>query len=245
MATLISTRPQPAAPEKQTGPLSIGDEKTQKLLAEAFLAMPSIAVRGRLHGIAWDGRAPSLLGPADGDPKLPKTPRESASENPCILRVPKGLVDVTMDFGMFVQRFQLGEKSPKLFGCGTHIDRIDHDLTGIKLYRYRDTTLKVHVIVSMDSDRSLPGNVEAHYVREKEMRDAGAILVSGTLPFLSQQGKDGDLHYSVLPDEEIEVSATARGMKTTIARVRLKEGEVRELTMTPTGAESPAKQGGR
>ena len=191
-----------------------------------------------MHGIAWQGRAPGILGPAYGDPNLPKFPRQAAGENPCILRVPKGLADVTMDFGQMVQRFQLDEGSPKLFGFGIHLDRIDRDLTGIKLCRYRDTTLKVHVHVAGPvPGGKLPGNVQVHYVREKEMRDAGAILASGTLPFLREDSTDISLSsYPVLPDEEIEVSAAFRGMKTPIDRVRLKEGEVRELTIPLTGA---------
>ena len=74
--------------------------------------MPSIAVRGQLHGIAWQGRAPGILGPSDGDPNLPTFPRQSAGGNPCILRVPRGLADVTMDFGQMVQRFQLTKGRP-------------------------------------------------------------------------------------------------------------------------------------
>ena len=64
-----------------------------------------------------------------------------------------------------------------------------------------------------------------------------AILVSGTLPFLREDSTDISLSsYPVLPDEEIGVSVSAEGMKTATARVRLKEGEVRELTMPLTGA---------
>jgi len=75
--------------------------------------------------------------------------------------------------------------------------------------------------------------VQAHYVHEKAMREAGAILVAGITPFLKPEGKNSDVSYSVLPDEQIEVSATVPGTKTAIARVRLKDGEVRELNMTP------------
>ena len=157
-------------------------------------------------------------------------------ENPCTLYLPKGLTDVDMEFGMCLQHFQLDEKSPKLFGFGIHLDRIDHDLANIKIYRYRETTLKVHVEVP-DGKTQSDVQVQARYVSDKAMHEAGAILHSGIVPFLKPEGKEGNVSYSVLPDEEIEVSAATSGMKTTIARVQLRDGEVRELSMAPTVVE--------
>ena len=54
--------------------------------------------------------------------------------------------------------------------------------------------------------------------------------------FLTREEKDGKASYSVLPDEEIEVSAVAPGSKAEPIHVQLKDGEVREITLDPTVA---------
>ena len=86
--------------------------------------------------------------------------------------MPKGLADVTLEFGGSPRRFQLDEKSPKLFGFGIHLDRIDHDMSGIKLYRYRETTLKVRVVAPAGKAQGKI-QVQAHYVREQAMAGRG------------------------------------------------------------------------
>ena len=161
-------------------------------MREAFFHIPTIAVHGLEHGNAWEGRAPSIHGAVSVEGESTIAGEVSSPENPCALRVPKGLADATMDFGMCLQHFQLDEKSPKLFGFGIHLARIDRDLAGIKVFRYRETTLKVQVKVP---EGKAPGNVQvqARYVREKAMRDAGAILLSGIVPFLKPEGKGGDV----------------------------------------------------
>ncbi len=141
------------------------------------------------------------------------------------------MTDATIEFGI-LQHFQLDDNSPKRFGNGVQLARIDRDLTGIKVYRYRDTTLKLHLEIPRGK---APGDlkVQARYVREKEMRDAGAIF---SQPLLKPEGQGSDLQYSVLPDEEIELSLSAPNITPAINRVRLEDGETRSLTMTPTFA---------
>ena len=205
--------PPPAAAGKgQTAemePLVLGSPESQKFMAMVFQQAPYFVIRGQYQGVAWEGS--NIFKPVAD------------------LCVPKGLTDATIVFPYPVQRFQLDEKSPVLFGMGMHVAKIDHDLTGIKLYRYRDTTVKVHVDAG---GAKAVGTVkrQVHYVRVQQMRDAGAVLPEG---FPTSEDVEGDEVYHILPDEEIELSASALGMKPAVVRVQLKDGESRTVTMKP------------
>lgn len=224
-AALINTRPAPSPDDKPPPAKSNADQ--WKLLAEAMVDTPILTVEGRYQGYAWTGTTFGSMVSYNSAEALSTS--TSAGPPQCTLRVPQGLTDATLRFG-FLQHFQLDATSPKLFGAGMHLARIDHDLTGITLYRYREATLNVHVDAG---GKPLPGDVQvqARYAREKAMRAAGAVF-DDAQPLLKRQGIGSDVSYVVLlPAEDIEVSAAAPRMNPAVAHVQLKDGETRELVV--------------
>ncbi len=182
-------------------------------MAEAYKDEPAIFVKGNYHGVEW---ASQYSFPA-------------AAEQPgtYTVRVPKGLTDATLFLGMIQglpRFFRLDPKSPELFGTAYRLGRVDADRLGIQLRPYRLTTIWV---VASDP-RPDEIKVMTRYVREPEMKEAGVVF--DPLPPLTPS-TDGKFRLYVLPDAEVEISATAAGNATAAARVKLAEGETREVPL--------------
>lgn len=100
----------------------------------------------------------------------------------------------------------------------------------IRIRRYPDSIVKIKVA---GDDGKPPADVKlvAHYVREPDMRAAGVDFDRPQpQPFVS----GGEFRHIILPDEEVEISATAAGGWARSARVKLAEGETREVTLRLT-----------
>ena len=96
---------------------------------EANLGVPVIGVRGIYQGAAWTSQISLLAFSNKGETYE--------------LKVPRGLIDATLDLGDSVQRFRLDAASPELFGPKFRLGRVDADRLDIQIHRYRETTLKV------------------------------------------------------------------------------------------------------
>ncbi|MGO9469366.1 MAG: sigma-70 family RNA polymerase sigma factor [Isosphaeraceae bacterium] len=203
------TKIDPRASPKKAPP----DDGDPAALAEAYKDEPAIFVRGKYHGMEWASQYSFA----------------AAAEQPgtYTVRVPKGLTDATLFLGMIQglpRWFRLDPKSPELFGTAYRLDRVDADRLGIQIRPYRLTTLRVVVSGSRPDEIT----VRPRYVRQAEMKAAGVVF--DPLPPLSPD-TDGKFRLYVLPGEELEISATARGNATATARVELAEGETRELRL--------------
>jgi hypothetical protein len=149
----------------------------------------------------------------------------AAAEQPgtYTVHVPKGLTDATLFLGIG-RWFQLDANSPELFGTSYRVGQVDSDRLDIRVRPYRLTTISI-VVVAPRPDQV---KVSVRYLREAEMKAAGAVF--DALPPQSPD-KDGKVRLWVLPGAELEVSATAPGSPTASARVRLTEGETREVSL--------------
>ncbi len=211
-ATLVGPLPEarPEADRAQVRP----PRGAPAALAAAYQTEPAIAVKGSYHGVEW---ASQYTFPA-------------AAERPgtYTVRVPKGLTDATLVLdGLvldMVKRFRLDSKSPELFGPAYHLGRVEADRPDIQIRPYRMTTISF--IVSEPHPEQI--KVTARYVREAEMRAAGVVFDSSPP---HSPGTDGKLRLLVLPAEEIEIAATAPGNSKASARVKLTEGETRDLPL--------------
>jgi hypothetical protein len=179
-------------------------------LAAAYKDEPAIGVRGAFHGVEWASQYP--FGAGGEEPG-----------NYTVL-VPKGLTDATLVFIGPARRFRLDSKSPELIGQGYHVGKVDADRPDIQVRPYRVTT----IWVVADGPRPHEIKVTARYMRQAEMQAAGVVF-DPSLP--QSPGDDGKLRMLVLPGEELEISATAPDNTTATARVKLTEGETRELPL--------------
>ena len=141
------------------------------------------------------------------------------------VRVPKGLEDATLELPFVPQRFRLAPDGPELFGPAYRLGRVERDRPEIRLRRYAPTVLKVR------PPAPAPGGlkVEAHYVREPEMKAAGVVFKDPT-PVPLGTFAASNLRFPLIPDEEVEITATAPGLAFEPLRLKLAEGETREVT---------------
>jgi hypothetical protein len=178
-------------------------------LAAAYQDEPVIGVKGNYRGVEW----------------VSQYSFAAAAEQPgtYTVHVPKGLTDATLFLGIG-RWFQLDANSPELFGTSYRVGQVDSDRLDIRVRPYRLTTISI-VVVAPRPDQV---KVSVRYLREAEMKAAGAVF--DALPPQSPD-KDGKVRLWVLPGAELEVSATAPGSPTASARVRLTEGETREVSL--------------
>jgi beta-lactamase regulating signal transducer with metallopeptidase domain len=212
-ATLTTSRVMPEA--KKSPALNQTEEEkaaeSQKAFANLFQFIPFFTVRGQYEGVTW-GSTFSF---------------NTAKPNHYSVRVPRGLTGAKLEFGGFVQRFQVGKNAPELFGTGFQLDRVDTDQPSITLRRYRETTLRIAALPD-GATRPRSWKAEAHYVREPEMRAKGALFDQ---PLLTPREEKGALVFSALPDEEITLSTGVPGTERSQTRVKLTEGETREISV--------------
>ena len=199
------------------GPLPAGDPAKVPVadtdpadLAAAYQDEPAIGVKGKYHGVEW---ASQYSFSAGGEQPGTYT-----------VLVPKGLTDATLVFIGVVHRFRLDSKSPELIGPAYHIDRVDVDQLDIQVRPHRATT----ILVVAGTPRPDEIKVTIRYLRQAEMQTAGVVF-EPTPP--QSPRADGKLRLLVLPREELEISATAPDNATATARVKLSEGETREVPL--------------
>ena len=179
-------------------------------LAAAYRDEPVIGVKGNYRGVEW----------------VSQYSFAAAAEQPgtYTVHVPKGLTDATLVFVGVVHRFRVDSNSPELFGPAYHIGRVDADRLDIQVRPYRITT----IWVVAGGPRPDEVKVTARYLRQAEMQTAGVVF--DPTPPQSPQA-DGKLRLLVLPGEDLVISATAPDNATATARVKLTEGETREVPL--------------
>ncbi len=215
-ARLTTTKPQPKPEDDKPGKGEelTDNERAGRALLEAFSFIPLFSVRGKIEGVEW---ANPLSWAAAEVPNSYTRP------------IPKGLTDATLELSFMVQRFRLRPDGPELFGPAYRLGRVDAGLPEIQFRRYATTILKPR----FGPPGSKPPDglkIEARYVREPEMIALGVLFQD---PTPTPIGAGATLIYSVLPDEEVELTATAPGLAPTSARVKLVEGETREVRLGP------------
>jgi beta-lactamase regulating signal transducer with metallopeptidase domain/protocatechuate 3,4-dioxygenase beta subunit len=214
----------PPADDDPTDTAEELEEREMHLIAD----LAFFQVRGKLNGVDWVSRFDL---PDNPDPK-----------GKVIILVPLGLTDAVLDFRSTAQQFQMETDAPWLIGPEFRLGRVDRSLPNIRLRRYRDTVLRVE----LEGNQAPEGlDIQAHYVREPEMRAAG-VLFDTPAPKLFRTG--GRLHAYLVPDEEVVLTARATGAETAPVRVKLREGatEIVRLRLSPelkpaAAAPSPAK----
>ena len=179
-------------------------------LAAAYKDEPAIGVKGTFNGVEWASQYSFSAGGEEPG-------------NYTVL-VPKGLTDPTLVFMGLVHRFRLDSTSPEMIGQGYHLGKVDADRTDIHVRPYRVTT----IWIVADGPRPHEIKVTARYVRQAEMQAAGVVF-DPSLP--QSPGVDGKLLMLVLPGEEFEIIATAPNNTKATSRVKLTEGETREVPL--------------
>ena len=167
LATLETHRPKPTERVKE----GMEPSEAASIAREWSYRLPSFTVTGRIgpDNLVWFNTY-LLNGPQ--------------SDDRFAVRAPKGLTDVTFDFGTLVQRFQLDPKSPILFGTGIHLAKLDRDLKEIKVFRYRETSLKI-VVDQTDlkpKDMAKEMRMQLRYVREFKMRRRRGVRPFAVVP---------------------------------------------------------------
>jgi len=159
VAHLTTTRPTPKPLAEKVNGKAHTPEEAGAALFEAFYTVPAFAVRGKANGFEWTN---PFSFAAIGDPPNGTYP----------VRVPRGLEDATLELSPYVQRFRLAPGGPELFGPAYRLGPIDADRPEIHFRRHAPTTLKVRTT----SPPAAGLKVEAHYVREPEMKAAGVLF---------------------------------------------------------------------
>jgi carboxypeptidase family protein len=179
-------------------------------LAAAYKDEPAIGVKGIYHGVEWASQYSLSAGGEE-----PGT---------YTVLVPKGLTDATLVFMGLVHRFRLDSKSPELIGQAYRLGKVDADRLDIQVRAYRST------IISVVADAPRPGEIKVtiRYLREAEMQAAGVVFDPSPA---RSPGPDGKLLMPVLPGEDLEIAATGPDNSTANVRVRLTEGETREIPL--------------
>jgi len=102
IATMINTRPQPAADDKPKEAKS--PEELGKILSEAFVFVPYMTVKGRYQNEFWTNPGP--IGQVVDDDEIAATiETKSKPSNQYSVNVPKDWADAIIDFGTAPQRF--------------------------------------------------------------------------------------------------------------------------------------------
>ena len=179
-------------------------------LAAAYQDEPAIGVKGKYHGVEWASQYSFSAG--------------AEESGRYTVFVPKGLTDATLIILGRVHRFRLDAKSPELFGPAYHIGRVDVDRLDIQVRPHRATT----ILVVAGAPRPDEIKVTMQYLRQAEMQTAGVVFEP--TPPQSPQA-DGKLLLLVLPGEDLVISATAPDNATATARVKVAEGETREVPL--------------
>ena len=211
-ARLTTTRPEPKGDDKDNP--EVDAKADGGVFVKMFNAFPIINVRGQVAGGDWATQA-SFAEMGKG-------------KEVYAVRVPKALEDATLDLSFVVQRFRLGPDGPELFGPSFPLGRVAADRPAIQLRRYARTILKVR------APEPLPAGfaVSARYVREPAMKAAGVVFDKPT-PNPIGTVAARDLRFSILPDEDVEIAATAPGLAFGPIRLKLAEGETRDVSPAP------------
>ena len=140
-------------------------------------------------------------------------------------RVPKGLKDLQIQFmanehGSFRVRRAPGEEPQDSHEL--KIERIDADLEGIEVIRYKAPIILVKAV---DADQKLIPDYKATITYGPPGKDEGGVGL--------EKQQDGRWRTTqLLPDEDLTVAVNAAGWKAESQAVKLTEGEVRELVFT-------------
>ncbi|MBL9122136.1 MAG: hypothetical protein JNG90_00795, partial [Planctomycetaceae bacterium] len=189
-----------------TYPKPTGDGK-----ADLFYRMPIVNVQGLYQGRPWSGGGADFHDDGTGRSFLP--------------RAPKGLTRVELSFGNWPQRVQLNGDAPLLFGSALKLEKLENDLTDIRMFRYEPTA--VEFVIRHPADPKLV-EVSAVYAREAEMREAG--MEFATADAAMRRGQEGNkVKFLILPDESVQFTVKSPGYRPLAQELRLVEGETKRI----------------
>jgi beta-lactamase regulating signal transducer with metallopeptidase domain/uncharacterized GH25 family protein len=153
-----------------------------------------------------------------------------------VARVPHGLENVqlnlmTNEHGAIKYRTARGE--PLRGGRRIMLGTLDHDVKGIEIHHYK-APLAIVKVEAKDGKPVADAVVSADYADDENSRDGRMILAKGVMSDVSfEKQEDGRYRSMQLsPDREVTLKAQADGYSPASAKIKLPEGETKEVVLT-------------
>jgi beta-lactamase regulating signal transducer with metallopeptidase domain/uncharacterized GH25 family protein len=153
-----------------------------------------------------------------------------------VARVPHGLENVqlnlmTNEHGSIKYRTAKGE--PLHGGRRVMLGTLDHDVKGIEIHHYK-APLAIVKVETKDGGSVANAVVSADYADDDNRKDGQMILANGVLSDVSfEKQEDGRYRSMQLsPDREVTLKAQAEGYTAASTKVKLPEGETKEVVLT-------------
>ncbi len=200
-------------------------------------ASPFVVIEGRWvdsKGQPKSGWQSSVFGRFDGGFWHDMT--EPDAQGSFSLKVPHGLEQVELDISTNEHasaRHRIGKDGSLTAGRRVKLDTLDHDVKGLEIVRYDAPIILINA-TSKDGKQIKGFKATAKYTQFDAGGETQVHLAGGPDTPEAIKDEQGDGRYrttSLLPDREVEVTATAEGFTTGSRKVTLPEGKSEEITL--------------
>ena len=199
-------------------------------------ASPFVVIEGRWvdsKGQPKSGWQSSVFGRFDGGFWHAMT--EPDAQGKFSLKVPHGLEQCELDISTNEHasaRHRIGKDGSLTAGRRVKLDTLDHDVRGIEIVRYDAPIILINA-TTKDGKQIKGFKATAKYTQFDAAGETQVHLAGGPDTPEAIKDEQGDGRYrttSLLPDREVEVTATAEGFTTGSRKITLPEGKSEDIT---------------